>query len=101
MSQSKLQSPPIFPYFILFGVCGGWLMVLLTVLFWEWSGMASIGVFYLVVAAPLITALLAVSLHRRRSLSVYHRTAYGASLAYCGLLIATVAVWLCVALLNP
>ena len=87
--QAQIQSPPFFYYFILFATYGGWLMVLLTALFWEWSGMASLGVLYLVLIAPFVTAGIAYSLHSSYSLSVFHRVAYIASIVYSGLMLVT------------
>ena len=69
-------------------------MVFLTDRFWEWSGMASIGVFYLVLVAPIATAGVALSLHRYYALSVFHRTAYIASIVYTGMMLATFGVWI-------
>lgn len=34
---------------------GGWLLILLTGLFWYWSGMAFLGGFYLVTFAPILS----------------------------------------------
>jgi hypothetical protein len=90
MWRAQIQSPPFLSYFILFATYGGWLMVFLTALFWEWSGMASLGVFYLVLVAPFITLVLAWRLHRRRILSVFHRSAFAASIVYSGLILVTV-----------
>jgi hypothetical protein len=94
MSRTHLQSPPFFPYFILFATTGGWLVVFLTALFWEWSGMASLGVFYLVFVAPFVTAGAAFSLRQSVTLSVFHRVAYVASIVYSGLLLLAVGIWL-------
>ena len=65
---------------------GGWLLVLLTALFWVWSGMASLGVGYLIFIAPIITAILAWRLRQSRTVSAYHRNAFLASIAYTGLI---------------
>jgi len=94
MWRTHIQSPPFFPYFILFTAFGGWVMVFLTALFWEWSGMASIGVFYLVLVAPIVTAGVAFSLRRFHALSVFHRVAYITSIVYSGLMLITLGVWL-------
>lgn len=81
MKRKAVQSPPILAFFVLFATCGGWLIVLLTDLFWKWSGMASLGVFYLTLIAPFVTAGFALSLRKRRRLSPYHQTAYIASIS--------------------
>jgi hypothetical protein len=89
-----VQSPPFFAYFIFFATFGGWLVVFLTGLFWEWSGMASLGVFYLLFVAPFLTAGAAFSLRRRHALSIFHRVAYIANMIYSGLAMITLGVWL-------
>ena len=94
MRRAQIQSPPFFYYFILFSTYGGWLMVGLTALFWEWSGMASLGCLYLMLIAPFVTAGIAFSLRRSYALSVFHRVAYIASIVYSGLMAVTVGVWL-------
>src|ERR1700735_5598257 len=93
MKRTHVQSPPFFPYFVLFTAFGGWLMVFLTDRFWEWSGMASIGVFYLVLFAPIVTAGVALSLHRYYTVSIFHRTAYVASIVYSGMMLVTFGAW--------
>lgn len=94
MKRAQIPSPPFFPYFILFGTLGGWLLVLLTALFWQWSGMASIGVFSRVLAAPVLTALLALSLRSYRTLSTYHYIAYTTSIGYTSLIFVTILCWI-------
>ena len=58
-------------------------MVVLTALFWQWSGLASLGVAALILVAPFATAGVALSLRKRRALSAFHRSAYLASIFYC------------------
>jgi hypothetical protein len=84
MRRLRTESPPIMAYFILFTVFGGWLMVLLTVLFWKWSGMASLGILYLMVVAPFLTAASAFELHEqnRRKLTSFHRSAFVLNVGY-------------------
>jgi hypothetical protein len=93
MRRTHIQSPPFFHIFILFVTYGGWLMVFLTALCWEWSGMASLGVVYLVLIAPFVTAGVAFNLRGCHTLSVFHRLAYIASAVYSGLMVATLGVW--------
>ena len=99
MSRADISSPPYFSWFVLFGTFGGWLLVVLTALFWEWSGMASIGVFGLVLVAPFVTAALALSLRTRRALSRFHQGAFATSAAYSGLMLVIVLSWLGVQIL--
>jgi len=94
MRLAGIPDPPFVSYFILFATFGGWLVVALTALFWEWSGMASLGVFYLVFAAPCITGVLAWRLRQRRPLSAFHRGAFFTSAIYSGLIVVLDVVWL-------
>jgi O-antigen ligase len=91
MQRTHVPLPPFFSCFILFAIFGGWLMVCLTALFWKWSGMASLGVFSLILVAPFVTAGVAFSLRNRRTLSAFHRSAYIASIAYSGLALTALA----------
>jgi hypothetical protein len=94
MWQSNIPSPPYFAWFVLFATFGGWLLVVLTALFWEWSGMASIGILALAFVVPLVTTALAWTLRAQRTLSRFHRRAFTASAAYSVVMFATVATWL-------
>lgn len=76
-------------------------MVCLTALFWKWSGMASVGIFLLILIAPFVTAGIAFSLRNRRALSGFHQGAYIASTAYSALTLMTLGGWLCVHFLIP
>jgi hypothetical protein len=87
MWKIKVPSPPVISYFILFGAFGGWLVVILTGLFWVWSGMASLGVFFLVLIVPFVTAGVALSQYSQRELSKFHMSAFIASIAYTVLMV--------------
>jgi TonB family protein len=97
MRRALVPSPPVVSYFILFATFGGWLLVVLTALFWVWSSMASLGVGYLIFIAPIVTTILAWRLRQSRSLSAYHHYAFLASIAYTGLICVG---WLIVPLLR-
>jgi hypothetical protein len=78
----KVISPPIREIFILFATYGGLLMVTYTVLFWEWSGAASLGVFYLVFVAPIAMMIIANRQFKKRTISKYHKWSFNLSLLY-------------------
>jgi hypothetical protein len=82
MLTAGIPDPPIIPFFILFATYGGWLIVILTLLFWYWSGMATLGLAYLTFIAPIVMLALAVRLHKRRNLSSFHFGAFVASAVY-------------------
>src|SRR5258706_13631645 len=94
MRRMDVQSPPFFSYFVLFATFGGWLVVCLTAIFWKWSGMASLGVFSLILVAPFVTAGVAFSLRNRRDLSGFHQSAYMASITYSALTLVALGGWL-------
>ena len=82
MRAAQIERPPVIPLLIIFATYGGWLMVLLTLLFWYWSGMALLGLIYLVVIAPVVMTVMAVLLYRQRRLSRYHFGSFIASGVY-------------------
>jgi hypothetical protein len=82
MKDHDLESPPLIPLFFCFLTYGGWLVVLLTAVFWRWSGMATLGIACLLFLAPLLMLSLAFRLFRQRKLSLYHRSAFVASAGY-------------------
>lgn len=86
-----IDPPPTRRLFALFFSYGGWLLILLTGLLWFWSGIASLGMFYLVGAAPLVLVAVAVRTWPERSRSPYHRAIFWTAVAY-PLLVAAVAV---------
>ena len=81
-------------YFFLFFVLGGWLMILLTGLFWSWSGMASIGALFLTFISPFIATVITFGLRRVRSVSGFHRWAFRLTLLYAIAVFALDVVWL-------
>jgi hypothetical protein len=93
MRRIGVASPPALAYFILFFTLGGWLQVLLTAWLWEWSGLASLGVFYLIFIAPFLTAFIAWRLRLQRTVSTFHKCAF----LLCGLYSCLIAVGLPVA----
>ena len=93
MLEEHIERPPVIALFIIFTTYGGLLMIVLTVLFWRWSGMASIGLFYLVLVAPVAMTVLAVILYRQRRLSSYHFVSFVASGVYPCLVVPTVVLY--------
>jgi hypothetical protein len=86
MKDREIPSPPIVPLFLIFATYGGWLTVLLTTVFGAWSGMATLGLAYLVLLAPVLMLILAFLLFRQRKLSSYHYSTFVSSSAYFVLL---------------
>jgi hypothetical protein len=90
-----VERPPVIPLFIIFSTYGGWGMIILTLLFWYWSGMALFGLIYLVFVAPIVMTVLAVMLYHQRGLSRYHLGLFIASGVYPCLVGVLAVVRLC------
>lgn len=94
MQAEAVPHAPVASLFVIFACYGGWLLVLLTSLAWYWSGMASLGVGFLVVLAPFIMVALAFRLGREAHLSRYHRAAFHAAAAYVPVVVFVVGATL-------
>lgn len=84
-----VRASRVFPaqIFLLFVCYGGVVLVLLTSLFWQWSGMASLGVFFLLLAAPVLLFPVLLSLWKQKNQSSAHRAAFRACAGYYILLV--------------
>ena len=82
MRFEKVENPPVIELFLIFATYGGLLLVILTSLFWKWSGMASIGTFYLIIIAPIIMGIISYKTHKNKTISKYHNWFYKVSLSY-------------------
>jgi len=82
MRAAQIERPPVIPLFINFVTYGGWVMVALTLLIWHWSGMALIGLLYLVFIGPFLMSGLAVMMYRQRRFSRYHFGLFVSSAIY-------------------
>jgi hypothetical protein len=94
MLRLGIEMPPVISWFVLFAVYGAWLIVVLTGFFWEWSGMASLGVFFLLLGAPFLTLGIALILRKRWAISIFHRTAFVMSAFYTCLMPVLLIVWI-------
>jgi len=82
MRREKILNPPIFELFIVFATYGGLLIVALTTLFWEWSGLASLGTIYLIIPAPIIMVIIAFRNYKLRKTSSYRNILFKVALLY-------------------
>ncbi len=82
MKRENVVNAPAFELFVVFATYGGLLLVALTTLFWQWSGMASIGTFYLILGAPITMGIIAYRQRKMKYVSRYHYSTYYASLSY-------------------
>ncbi|MFC5625529.1 hypothetical protein [Algoriphagus winogradskyi] len=82
MKTEEIPNPPAIDLFLIFATYGGLLLVALTTLLWAWSGMASLGMFYLILVAPIIMGVIAYRNYKKKELSTYHLWTYKAGLLY-------------------
>jgi hypothetical protein len=82
MKVEQLENPSFKELFLIFATYGGLLLVTLTTLFWKWSGMASLGIFYLILIAPIIMGVIAFRNSKKQNESIYHKWIYRVSLLY-------------------
>lgn len=84
MHREQITAPPVLGYAWLFFCVGGWLLIGLTKILWYWSGMATLGLFFLIFASPLLTLMILLIHGTRANQSVYHRFCFWATLGYLG-----------------
>ena len=96
IKKEDIENPPIVDLFFIFSTYGGLLLVTLTALFWKWSGMASLGTFYLILGAPVVMGFISYTNHKNKELSKYHMLTYKTGLLY--FLIAPLIILILVAI---
>jgi hypothetical protein len=82
MTKEQINNPPTIELFIIFATYGGLLIVTLTSLFWTWSGLASLGTFYLILGAPLIMGIIAFRNYKLRRESKYRDWIFKSGILY-------------------
>ena len=82
IKNERISKPPIKELFIIFATYGTLLIISLISINNDWSGAASLGAFYLLIAAPILLFSIAYLRFRDRKLSVYHWWTFWASVAY-------------------
>ncbi|RYY19449.1 MAG: hypothetical protein EOO04_21985 [Chitinophagaceae bacterium] len=90
MKTENIANPPALELFIIFSTYGGLLLVILTTYFWQWSGMASLGTFYLILGAPIAMGAIAYRTKQAKTMSKYHYWTYISAIFYFA--IAPVAI---------
>lgn len=94
----RMSHPLSLPLFLIFVSYGGWLMVVLTGLFGFMSGMATLGVAYLMFIAPIVMVVLAYRLWAHRNLSKLHFRLFWASAAYITFPLSLFLFWVIMSL---
>ena len=92
MKMENIETATIIELFIIISTYGGLLLVALTAIFWRWSGMASLGTFYLILGAPIVMGLIAYRNREKKSISKYHNWAYASGLLYFAIAPVTIFV---------
>ena len=82
MIKADVAEFGLFEMFILFATYGGLLTLVLTTFFWEWSGMASLGCFYLILIAPILMLIIAVRNYKKRKTSIYSEWIFYLAISY-------------------
>lgn len=82
MDRENIIDPPTVGMIIVFATYGGLLLVVLTNYFWQWSGMASLGLAYLLLVAPFVMGGIAYRYYYRRHISRYHNAVFKAGILY-------------------
>lgn len=82
MKNENIQNAPTVELFVIFATYGGLLLVALTTLFWKWSGMASLGTFYLILGAPIAMGIIAYRSKQKIKNSKYNNWVYFSSILY-------------------
>lgn len=70
----------------------GLVIIILTSLFWYWSGLASLGLLYSVTIGPLLMIGIAIGLYRKRNTTKYHKIIFNLSALYVP--IVGISYWL-------
>ena len=94
MSKRDIPEPPYLIYFVLFAHGGVWLLLLLTSWLNGWSGMSSLGAFYLMFISPLVAGACVFALWDMRRDSPFHKWAFRFSAAYVLGIVALFATWI-------
>lgn len=82
IKREKVEKPPAIDLFLTFATYGGLLLVTLTTLFWKWSGIASLGSFYLILGSPIVMGIIVYRNYKNKQLSQYHLWMYKTGLLY-------------------
>ena len=86
MKDENIEMPPVIRLFFIFLSYGGMIMLIVTSFLVHWSGMASLGLFYLIFVAPVITGFIAFLNKNDKEKSKYHNLAFILAIAYIPLL---------------
>ena len=82
IKRENIVNPPRFQLLLIFATYGVLLLIILIELVSLWSGLASLGVLYLIIGGPILMGIIAKRMHKNKLQSKYHLIVYRASLLY-------------------
>ena len=80
--KEHVKDAPVIDLFLVFATYGGLLLVVLTSMLWQWSAMASLGTFYLILVGPVVMAYIAYKNRNKITESKYHMWTYKSGILY-------------------
>jgi len=90
MLDQQLKDPPVISLFVIFATWGSLLVLVLTRFFWYWSGMATLGLAYLMFLAPIVMGVIAVRSYLDRTVSRFHKGTFVASVSYLPIIVCVI-----------
>ncbi|MCD7712893.1 MAG: hypothetical protein LUJ25_09400 [Firmicutes bacterium] len=99
MRKEQVERPPRGALFLLFAIYGCLVMEIFMGFCWYWSGMASLGILFLAIFAPVVCGVIALRYRHNTGLSVYHRAVFRMAVGYLlgeAVVIGVGMVWLLV-----
>ena len=87
MKLVRVPTPPYFPFFLLFGTCGGWFLAFAL----SPSGLGAASLLFLFTLAPASLLFSSVRLWQFQTVSTFHKSALYGSVGYLILLVAWLA----------
>jgi len=87
MRRKYIEQKPLLSLMIVFATYGCLLLLMLSSYFWSWSGLSSLGTFYLIFFAPILMFIIAFKYRKKRTLSIYHQITFLLSIIYLTVLI--------------
>ena len=87
IKKIKIETDFNFHLLLTFVTYGGLLLTILTTVFLKWSGLASLGVFYLIIVAPIVMGAIAYKNYKYKEASIYYKWIYRLGLIYPFLII--------------
>ncbi|MDT3739259.1 MAG: hypothetical protein RO257_07120 [Candidatus Kapabacteria bacterium] len=82
MRKENLSKSTTYEIFAIFINYGGLVLVTLTTFFWKWSGLSSLGIFYLILIAPIVMGIIAFKNNKYKDKSIYYNRIYKAGVLY-------------------